>query len=284
MAPANKLRTGSVHSLDRYLHEIGREPLLTPTEEVELARMAREGDTAALERLTRANLRFVVTVAKQFQNQGLSLADLISEGNLGLIKAATRFDETRGFRFISYAVWWIRQAILQALAEQSRVVRLPFNRVGALTRITKAFSALEQEYEREPSTQEIAQILEMSPLDVAQALRLASRHVSLNAPSFPEEEVPLLDTLPNPELPAPDSPLLDESLQQDIRAALSSLPRREAEVIRLYYGIDREGALTLEEIGAELGLTRERVRQLKERALARLRRCAEGRGLRSYLG
>jgi RNA polymerase primary sigma factor len=284
MAPANKLRTGSVHSLDRYLHEIGREPLLTPTEEVELARMAREGDTAALERLTRANLRFVVTVAKQFQNQGLSLADLISEGNLGLIKAATRFDETRGFRFISYAVWWIRQAILQALAEQSRVVRLPFNRVGALTRITKAFSALEQEYEREPSTQEIAQILEMSPLDVAQALRLASRHVSLNAPSFPEEEVPLLDILPNPELPAPDSPLLDESLQQDIRAALSSLPRREAEVIRLYYGIDREGALTLEEIGAELGLTRERVRQLKERALARLRRCAEGRGLRSYLG
>ena len=264
--------------------EIGREPLLSPSEEVELARKARHGDTLALERLTKANLRFVVSVAKQFQNQGLSLGDLISEGNLGLIKAATRFDETRGFRFISYAVWWVRQAILQALAEHTRLVRLPLNRVGALNRIAKAFSALEQEYEREPSTQEIAQVLETSPSDVADALRLAWRPVSLDTPAFPEEADSLLDAFANPESPAADAPLMSESLRQEIRAALASLPAREAEVIRLYYGLDREVPLTLEEIGVTLDLTRERVRQIKEMALARLRRLATRRGLRSYLG
>ncbi|MBC7187362.1 MAG: RNA polymerase sigma factor RpoD/SigA, partial [Calditrichaeota bacterium] len=253
------------HSLDRYLREIAREPLLSPTEEVELARLARQGDTAALERLTKANLRFVVSVAKQFQNQGLALADLINEGNLGLIKAATRFDETRGFRFISYAVWWIRQAILQALAEQSRIVRLPLNRVGALTRIGKAFSALEQEYEREPSPQEVAGALEMSPVDVADALRFASRHISLSAPYYADDGTLLLDTIANPDVPAPDSPLVDESLQEEIQAALARLTVREAEIIRLYYGLDEEPALTLEEIGTRLGLTRERVRQIKEK-------------------
>ncbi|MCR4437910.1 MAG: RNA polymerase sigma factor RpoD/SigA [bacterium] len=284
--PSSKKRRDRAegHSLDRYLREIAREPLLSPSEEVELARLARQGDTAALERLTKANLRFVVSVAKQFQNQGLALGDLINEGNLGLIKAATRFDETRGFRFISYAVWWIRQAILQALAEQSRVVRLPLNRVGALTRIGKAFSALEQEYEREPSPQEVAGVLEMSPVDVTDALRFAGRHVSLSAPYFADDGTLLLDTIPNPDIPAPDSPLVEKSLQEEIEAALSRLTAREAEIIRLYYGLDQEPALTLEEIGTRLGLTRERVRQIKEKALRKLRRFAKGRGLRSYLG
>ncbi|MGQ9852941.1 MAG: sigma-70 family RNA polymerase sigma factor [Candidatus Oleimicrobiaceae bacterium] len=285
MSPSKKRRAGfKVPSLDRYLMEIGREPLLSASEEVELARKARQGDTLALQRLTKANLRFVVSVAKQFQNQGLSLGDLISEGNLGLIKAATRFDETRGFRFISYAVWWVRQAILQALTEHTRLVRLPLNRVGALDRISKSFSALEQKYQREPSTDEIDQVLETSPSDVANALRLARRPISLDAPSFPEETSSLLDAFASPESPAADAPLMDESLRQEIQAALASLPAREAEVIRLYYGLDREGTLTLEEIGTTLGLTRERVRQLKEMALTRLRRLATKRGLRSYLG
>lgn len=285
MPSPRKLRMGAeTRSLERYLREIAREPLLSPHEEVELARRARQGDSAALERLTKANLRFVVSVAKQFQNQGLSLGDLINEGNLGLIKAATRFDETRGFKFISYAVWWIRQAILQALAEQSRIVRLPLNRVGALTRIGKTLSVLEQQFEREPTAQEVAGALELSPLDVTDALQLAARHVSLTAPVFPDEEGSLVDTIASRDVPAPDSPLMDQSLREEIQAALNTLSPREAEVIRLYYGFDEERALTLEEIGARLGLTRERVRQIKEKALRRLRRLAKGRGLRSYLG
>ncbi|MDZ7294023.1 MAG: RNA polymerase sigma factor RpoD/SigA [candidate division KSB1 bacterium] len=285
MPSPRKLRMGGeAHSLERYLREIGQEPLLSPNEEVELARRAREGDSAALERLTRANLRFVVSVAKQFQNQGLSLGDLINEGNLGLIKAATRFDETRGFKFISYAVWWIRQSILQALAEQSRIVRLPLNRVGALMRIGKTFSLLEQQFEREPTAQEVAGVLELNPLDVTDVLQLGAPHVSLTAPFFPDEEGSLEDVIASHDIPAPDSPLMAQSLREEIQAALNALSPREAEVIRLYYGFDQERALTLEEIGARLGLTRERVRQIKEKALRRLRRLAKGRGLRSYLG
>lgn len=234
MSPSKKRRAGSkVPSLDRYLMEIGREPLLSASEEVELARKAWQGDTLALERLTKANLRFVVSVAKQFQNQGLSLGDLISEGNLRLIKAATRFDETRGLRIVS-AVWWVRQAILQAHAEHTRLVRLPLNRAGTLDRIARSFSALEQEYEREPSTEEMAQVLETSPSDGDNALRLAGRPISLDAPSFPEETSSLLDAFASPESPAADAPLMHESLRQEIRAAPSSLPARGAEVIRLY--------------------------------------------------
>ncbi len=285
MLPPRKLRMGGeARSLERYLREIAREPLLSASEEVELARRARQGDSAALERLTKANLRFVVSVAKQFQNQGLALADLINEGNLGLIKAATRFDETRGFKFISYAVWWIKQAILQALAEHSRIVRLPLNRVGALTRLRKTFSLLEQQFEREPTAQELAAALELSALDVADALQLAAREISLSVPFRPDDEASLMDTLANPDAAAPDSPLMDESLRAEIEAAFNCLAPREAEVIRLYYGFDQERPLTLEEIGARLGLTRERVRQIKENALRRLRRFATGRGLRSYLG
>jgi len=246
-------------------------PLLTPEEEIKLARRIRKGDQEALEKLCKANLRFVVSVAKQYQNQGLSLSDLINEGNLGLIKAATRFDETRGFKFISYAVWWIRQSILQALAEQSRVVRLPLNRVGTLNKIGKAFSTLEQRFEREPSPQEIAEALEISPLEVSDTLKISGRHVSLDAPFNPEEENRLLDIIENYEQPAPDSSLMEESRRIDVERALSTLPNREAEVIRLYFGINTDRPLTLEEIGERFQLTRERVRQIKEKAIRRLR-------------
>ena len=272
-------------SLDKYLQEIGKVDLLTPDDEVELARRIREGDQEALEKLTKANLRFVVSVAKQYQNQGLSLGDLINEGNLGLIKAAKRFDETRGFKFISYAVWWIRQSILQALAEQSRIVRLPLNRVGALNKIGKAFSKLEQQFEREPSPEEISEVLEgMSEAEVSDTLKISGRHISMDAPLVQGEENRLLDVLENDEEPDPDSGLINESLSKEVERALSTLTQREAEVIRLYFGIGVEHSLTLEEIGEKFDLTRERVRQIKEKAIRRLRHTSRSKGLKSYLG
>lgn len=271
-------------SLDKYLQEIGKVELLTPDEEVELARRIREGEQGALEKLTKANLRFVVSVAKQYQNQGLSLGDLINEGNLGLIKAAKRFDETRGFKFISYAVWWIRQSILQALAEQSRIVRLPLNRVGALNKIGKAYSKLEQEYEREPAPHEIAEAIEgMSANEVSDTLKIAGKHISMDAPFAQGEENRLLDVLENEE-PKPDIGLINESLSQEVERALSTLTTREAEVVRLYFGIGVEHCLTLEEIGERFDLTRERVRQIKEKAIRRLRHTSRSKMLKAYLG
>lgn len=271
-------------SLDKYLQEIGKVDLLTEQEEIELAIRIKKGDQQALEKLVKANLRFVVSVAKQYQNQGLSLGDLINEGNLGLIKAAKRFDETRGFKFISYAVWWIRQSILQALAEQSRIVRLPLNRVGAINKIGKAFTALEQEYEREPSASEIAQELNMDESEIADALKVSGRSVSVDAPFAQGEENRLLDVLPNESTPSPDHNLMTESLRQEIEKALSTLNEREAEVIRLYYGLNREHSLTLEEIGEKFNLTRERVRQIKEKAIKRLKHASRSKNLRLYLG
>ena len=272
-------------SLDKYLQEIGKVDLLTPDEEVELARRIKQGDQIALEKLTKANLRFVVSVAKQYQNQGLSLGDLINEGNLGLIKAAKRFDETRGFKFISYAVWWIRQSILQALAEQSRIVRLPLNRVGALNKIGKAFSKLEQEFEREPSPEEISEVLEnMSEDEISDTLKISGRHVSVDAPFVQGEENRLLDVLENDSEPNPDNELINESLSKEVERALSTLTQREAEVIRLYFGIGVEHSLTLEEIGEKFDLTRERVRQIKEKAIRRLRHTSRSKGLKTYLG
>ena len=272
------------HSLDKYLQEIGKVDLLTPDEEVELAKRIREGDQMALEKLTKANLRFVVSVAKQYQNQGLSLGDLINEGNLGLIKAAKRFDETRGFKFISYAVWWIRQSILQALAEQSRIVRLPLNRVGALNKIGKAYNNLEQEYEREPTPSEIANELEMDLDEVSETLKMSNKHVSMDALFSQGEENSLLDVLASDENPLPDTTLMSDSLKSEIERALSTLTEREAEVIRLYFGFDGEHSLTLEEIGEQFNLTRERVRQIKEKAIRRLRHTSRSRNLRAYLG
>ncbi len=271
-------------SLDKYLQEIGKVELLTPEEEVELARRIKKGDQKALEKLTKANLRFVVSVAKQYQNQGLSLGDLINEGNLGLIKAAKRFDETRGFKFISYAVWWIRQSILQALAEQSRIVRLPLNRVGALNKIGKAFSTLEQEFEREPSTSELAEELDMSLFEVADTLKISGRHLSMDAPFAQGEDNRLLDVIQDERTPLPDFELMKESLSREVERALSTLTDREAEVIRLYFGLGREHSLTLEEIGEKFNLTRERVRQIKEKAIRRLRHATRSKALRSYLG
>jgi len=271
-------------SLDKYFTEIGKVNLLTPEQEVELAIKIKEGDPEALERLTKANLRFVVSVAKQYQNQGLSLGDLINEGNLGLIKAARRFDETRGFKFISYAVWWIRQAIMQALAEQSRIVRLPLNRVGALNKIGKAYSNLEQEYEREPSPEELAEELHMNVDDVSEAMTLAAKHVSMDAPFSSNEESRLLDVLENEDLPAPDTTLMSNSLKEEVERALSKLSEREAEVIRLYFGFETDEPLTLEEIGDKFNLTRERVRQIKEKAIRRLRNTTRSKELKKYLG
>src|SRR5512136_2357424 len=270
-------------SLEKYLQEIGEVPLLTPEEEIKLARRIRRGDQIALEQLTKANLRFVVSVAKQYQNQGLSLGDLINEGNLGLIKAAKRFDETRGYKFISYAVWWIRQSILQALAEQSRVVRLPLNRVGALNKIGKAFSNLEQEYEREPSASDIAQELEMTPYEVSDTLKISGKHLSLDAPFNQGDDNRLLDVIEDDQQQPPDDVLLNESLRIEVQRALTTLSDREAEVIKLYFGLDREHPLTLEEIGERFSLTRERVRQIKEKAIRRLRHTSRSRMLRSYL-
>ncbi|MCB2203640.1 RNA polymerase sigma factor RpoD/SigA [bacterium] len=274
-------------SLDKYLQEIGKVDLLTPDEEIELAKKIKAGGggaQTALEKLTKANLRFVVSVAKQYQNQGLSLGDLINEGNLGLIKAAKRFDETRGFKFISYAVWWIRQSILQALAEQSRIVRLPLNRVGALNKIGKKFSELEQSYEREPSASELAEELDMTLFEVADTLKISGRHISVDAPFAQGEDNRLLDVIQDDRQPNPDNTLMTESLKVEVRRALATLSEREAEVIRLYFGLDREHSLTLEEIGEKFNLTRERVRQIKEKAIRRLRHASRSKQLRSYLG
>ncbi|MEX0994273.1 MAG: RNA polymerase sigma factor RpoD/SigA [Balneolaceae bacterium] len=284
MAKSSGISTRESESLDRYLQEIGREKLITPEDEVRLAKEIQKGSQRALEDLTKANLRFVVSVAKQYQNQGLSLGDLINEGNLGLIKAAKRFDETRGFKFISYAVWWIRQSILQALAEQSRIVRLPLNRVGALNKIGKELSKLEQEYERVPSAAELAESLEMTVSEVADTLKISGRHLSVDAPFAQGEDNRLLDVLENEEIPDPDNDLMGESLKVEIERALSKLTKREAEVIRLYFGIGREHSLTLEEIGERFDLTRERVRQIKEKALRKLRHHNRSAALRAYLG
>ncbi|MBW6535086.1 MAG: RNA polymerase sigma factor RpoD/SigA [Mariniphaga sp.] len=270
-------------SLDKYLQEIGKEELITVEEEVELAQRIKKGDQAALEKLTRANLRFVVSVAKQYQNQGLSLPDLINEGNLGLIKAAEKFDETRGFKFISYAVWWIRQSILQALAEQSRIVRLPLNQVGSLNKINKAFSKFEQEHERKPSPEELAESLELPADKVADTLRVSGRHVSVDAPFVDGEDNSLLDVLVNNDSPNADRLLIQESLAREIHRALATLTEREADIIRLFFGIGCQ-EMTLEEIGERFGLTRERVRQIKEKAIRRLRHTSRSKLLKTYLG
>ncbi len=270
-------------SLDKYLQEIGREELITIEEEVDLAQRIRKGDKEALEKLTRANLRFVVSVAKQYQNQGLSLPDLINEGNLGLIKAAEKFDETRGFKFISYAVWWIRQSILQALAEQSRIVRLPLNQVGSLNKINKAFSRFEQEFERTPSPDELAEILELPKEKVSDTLRVSGRHVSVDAPFSDGEENSLLDILINNDSPNADKSLLNESLGKEIERSLATLTERERDIVRYFFGIGVQD-MTLEEIGDRFGLTRERVRQIKEKAIRRLRHASRSKLLKSYLG
>ena len=270
-------------SLEKYLHEIGKVDLITAQEEVILAQKIREGDQAALERLTKTNLRFVVSVAKQYQNQGLTLGDLINEGNLGLIKAAKRFDETKGFKFISYAVWWIRQSILQAIAEQSRIVRLPLNQVGSLSKISKAFSKLEQEYEREPSPEELADILETTVDKISDTLSNSGRHVSMDAPFVQGEENTLLDVLENHE-PNTDSNLINESLSEEIKRSLSTLTEREREIVVLFFGLGANSPLSLEEIGEKFNLTRERVRQIKDKALQRLRHTSRSKILKSYLG
>ena len=271
-------------SLDKYLQEIGKVDLLTPDEEVELAKRIKEGDQIALEKLTKANLRFVVSVAKQYQNQGLSLGDLINEGNLGLIKAAQRFDETRGFKFISYAVWWIRQSILQALAEQSRIVRLPLNRVGSLNKISKTFSELEQKFEREPSAEELADVLEVTTAEVVDTMKISGRHVSMDAPFIQGEENSLLDVLENDGEEKPDQGLMTDSLRREVQRALSTLTQRESDVIALYFGLNGKHTMTLEEIGEKFNLTRERVRQIKEKAIRRLRHTSRSKALKPYLG
>ena len=271
-------------SLDKYLQEIGKVDLITAEEEVELAQRIREGDQIALEKLTKANLRFVVSVAKQYQNQGLSLPDLINEGNLGLIKAAQRFDETRGFKFISYAVWWIRQSILQALAEQSRIVRLPLNKIGSINKINKAYASIEQEEERAPSASEIASFLDMSESDVKESQRNSGRHVSMDAPLVEGEDSNLYDVLRSGESPNPDRELLNASLSIEIERALETLTPREADVVRLYFGLENKQALTLEEIGERFDLTRERVRQIKEKAIRRLKHASRSKILKTYLG
>ncbi len=270
-------------SLDKYLQEIGREELITVEEEVELAQRIKKGDQAALDKLTRANLRFVVSVAKQYQNQGISLPDLINEGNLGLIKAAEKFDETRGFKFISYAVWWIRQSILQALAEQSRIVRLPLNQVGSLNKINKALSQFEQQYERQPSPDELAEMLEIPREKIADTLRVSGRHVSVDAPFVDGEDNSLLDVLVNNDSPNADKGLVNESLNTEIERALSTLTERERDIVKYFFGIGCQ-EMTLEEIGEKFGLTRERVRQIKEKAIRRLRHSARSKLLKGYLG
>ena len=270
-------------SLDKYLQEIGREELITVEEEVELAQRIKKGDQEALDKLTRANLRFVVSVAKQYQNQGISLPDLINEGNLGLIKAAEKFDETRGFKFISYAVWWIRQSIHQALAEQSRIVRLPLNQVGSLNKINKALSQFEQQYERQPSPDELAEMLEIPREKIADTLRVSGRHVSVDAPFVDGEDNSLLDVLPNNDSPNADKGLVNESLNTEIERALSTLTERERDIVKYFFGIGCQ-EMTLEEIGEKFGLTRERVRQIKEKAIRRLRHSARSKLLKGYLG
>jgi len=271
-------------SVDKYLHEISKEDLLTADQEVELARRIRKQDEQALEKLIRSNLRFVVSVAKQYQNQGLSLPDLINEGNLGLIKAARRFDETRGFKFISYAVWWIRQSILQALAEQARIVRLPLNKIGSINKINRALAELEQRHEREPSIQEIAKTLELAPEEIKETMKHSNKPLSMDAPLNEEEEDSMYDILESDENPSPDENLINESLNREIERALSSLTEREAKIIRLYYGLGNKHPFTLEEIGEKISLTRERVRQIKEKAIKRLKHTTRNKILKSYLG
>ncbi|MBS4059123.1 MAG: sigma-70 family RNA polymerase sigma factor [Bacteroidetes bacterium] len=271
-------------SLDKYLQEIGKVELITAEEEVELAQRIKQGDRAALEKLTKANLRFVVSVSKQYQNQGLSLPDLINEGNLGLIKAAQRFDETRGFKFISYAVWWIRQSILQALAEQSRIVRLPLNKIGSINKINKAYAKLEQQFEREPNAEEIADILEVTENEVKESLKNAGRHISMDAPLIQDEDNTMYDVLRSEEAITPETELLYESLRKEIDRAISTLTPREADVIRLYFGLNGSYPMTLEEIGEKFDLTRERVRQIKEKAIRRLKHTSRSKILKSYLG
>jgi len=271
-------------SLDKYLHEIGKVELLSAEEEVDLAKRIRKGDKEALNTLIKANLRFVVSVSKQYQNQGLSLPDLINEGNVGLIKAAQRFDETRGFKFISYAVWWIRQSILQSLAEQARIVRLPLNKIGSLNKINKVFSELEQQYEREPSINEIAEALELSPRDVKESMINSGRHISMDAPIATDEETSMYDVLLNDDTPEPDKKLLVESLRREIESTLSMLTYREANIIRFYFGLNGKYPLTLEEIGENFNLTRERVRQIKEKAIKKLKSTTRNKILKTYLG
>ncbi|MFO8086405.1 MAG: RNA polymerase sigma factor RpoD/SigA [Bacteroidales bacterium] len=271
-------------SLDKYLQDIGKEELITAEEEVQLAKRIKQGDQVALEKLTKANLRFVVSVAKQYQNQGLSLPDLINEGNLGLIKAAKRFDETRGFKFISYAVWWIRQSILQALAEQSRIVRLPLNQVGSLNKIAKEKSKLEQKYERAPLSDEIATSMDLPEDKVNTAMKISSRHVSMDAPLVDGEDTSMIDVFVNDDSPDADDDLMKESLVKEIRRSLATLPEKERDVVTYYYGIGRNHGMTLEEIGAEFELTRERVRQIKEKAIRRLKQKSRSKLLKAYLG
>ncbi len=281
---AKQVTNRDTASLDKYLQEIGRVELITPDQEVELARRIKEGDQVAMEKLVKANLRFVVSVSKQYQNQGLSLPDLINEGNLGLIKAAQRFDETRGFKFISYAVWWIRQSILQALAEQARIVRLPLNKIGSINKINRAFSELEQQFEREPSADEIAESLEMNATEVKESMANSGRHVSMDAPLQEGEEGDMYDVLRSADSPSPDTVLLRESLRNEIERSLSTLTPREADVVRLFFGLNGQTALSLEEIAEKFDLTRERVRQIKEKAIRRLKQTGRSRQLKAYLG
>jgi len=271
-------------SLDKYLQEIGKVELITAEEEVELARRIKNGDMSALEKLTKANLRFVVSVSKQYQNQGLSLPDLINEGNLGLIKAAQRFDETRGFKFISYAVWWIRQSILQALAEQSRIVRLPLNKIGSINKINKAYAHLEQQFERSPNAAEIANLLEISENEVKESMKNSGRHVSMDAPLVQDEDNNMYDVIRNDENVTPETSLLYDSLRTEINRAISTLTPRESDVVKLYFGLDGTHPMTLEEIGEKFDLTRERVRQIKEKAIRRLKHTSRSKMLKSYLG
>ena len=271
-------------SLDKYLQEIGKVELISAEEEVELAQRIKQGDKIALEKLTKANLRFVVSVAKQYQNQGLSLPDLINEGNLGLIKAAQRFDETRGFKFISYAVWWIRQSILQALAEQSRIVRLPLNKIGSINKINKTYAKLEQEFEREPNAEEIAEVLDITEQEVKESMKNAGRHISMDAPLVQDEDNTMYDVLKSDEAPTPETEILYESLRKEIDRAISTLTQREQDVVRLYFGLDGKHPMTLEEIGEKFDLTRERVRQIKEKAIRRLKHTSRSKILKSYLG
>ena len=271
-------------SLDKYLHEIGKVELITAEEEAELARRIRGGDLDALNKLVKVNLRFVVSVSKQYQNQGLSLPDLINEGNLGLIKAAQRFDETRGFKFISYAVWWIRQSILQALAEQARIVRLPLNKIGSINKINKILAVLEQKFERPPTELEISQALDLTPKDIKLSIKNAVRHISMDAPLAKGEESNMYDVLLSKDTPSPDKQLITDSLRKEIERALNTLTRREADIVRLYYGLNEKYPITLEEIGEAFNLTRERVRQIKEKAIKRLKHTARSKILKTYLG
>jgi RNA polymerase primary sigma factor len=271
-------------SLDKYLQEIGKIDLITADEEVTLTQRIKEGDQSALDKMVKANLRFVVSVANQYQNNGLTLGDLINEGNVGLVKAAMRFDETRGFKFISYAVWWIRQSILQALAEQSRVVRLPLNRVGLLNKLNRTFASLEQKFQRDPSAEELAEVMEVAPEEVRETTQMGTRQVSINAPFVQGEENGLLDVLEDDSEKAPDSTLINSSLRRDVQRSLSTLTQRESDVISFYYGLNGQHAMTLEEIGIKYNLTRERVRQIKEKGIRRLRHTSRSNVLKNYLG